>query len=96
LIFVHGDRSGYDAWQAAGAKGWNDDELLPFFKRSERAVGSDPDYRDLNGPVHVRLPSTTDPLWEACFKAAAKAAHSHNEDSNAAHAGSSNLTGTWF
>jgi choline dehydrogenase len=49
MMHVRGDRSSYDAWDAAGATGWNYASLLPFFKRSERAVGGDPAYRGLGG-----------------------------------------------
>src|SRR5882757_8006941 len=33
MVFARGHRSSYDAWPAAGAKGWGFDDLLPFFRR---------------------------------------------------------------
>ncbi|WP_433556109.1 GMC family oxidoreductase [Pseudonocardia xinjiangensis] len=86
LMHIRGDRSSYDAWEAAGALGWNYDTLLPFFKRTERAVGRDPSYRGLDGPMVVAPATARDPLWEACFDAALAAGHPANEDGNAATA----------
>ncbi len=34
LIFVRGQREDYDAWAAAGNRGWGWDEVLPYFRRS--------------------------------------------------------------
>jgi choline dehydrogenase len=45
LMHIRGHRSSYDTWESAGATGWNFEALLPFLKRSERAVGGDPFYR---------------------------------------------------
>ena len=86
MMHIRGDRSSYDAWETAGATGWNYNALLPYFKRSERAVGRDPAYRGLDGPMVISPASTTNPLWEACFEAAVRAGHPRNEDSNGANA----------
>jgi choline dehydrogenase len=86
MMHVRGDRSSYDAWETAGATGWNYRSMLPFFKRSERAVGGDPTYRGLNGPMEVAPGPSNDPLWDACFDAAVEAGHPANPDVNAASA----------
>ena len=86
MMHFRGDRSSYDAWEAAGASGWNYDALLPFFKRSERAVDGDPAYRGLDGPMQVAPAPAQDPLWEAAFEAAVQAGHDDTEDSNGATA----------
>ena len=39
LVYIRGQRSDYDDWVAAGAKGWSFDEVLPYFKKSERFDG---------------------------------------------------------
>ncbi|GAA3098109.1 FAD-dependent oxidoreductase [Pseudonocardia yunnanensis] len=82
-MFIRGNRSSFDAWDAGGATGWNYDALLPYFKRSERAPGRDPAYRGTEGPIDVAPPSTTGPLWEACFEAAIESGHPFVEDCNA-------------
>lgn len=86
MMHVRGDRSSYDAWDAAGATGWNYASLLPFFKRSERAVGGDSAYRGQIGAMEVAPGGAKDPLWEACFEAATQVGHLENADSNAASA----------
>ena len=53
MIFARGHRSSYDAWAAAGAKGWGFDDLLPYFKRSENTTGRDPALRGVDGPLTV-------------------------------------------
>ena len=86
MMHFRGDRSSYDAWEAAGASGWNYDALLHFFKRSERAVDGDPAYRGLDGPMQVAPAGAKDPLWEAAFEAAVQAGHAPTDDSNGATA----------
>jgi choline dehydrogenase len=43
----------YDGWAAGGAIGWGFDDLLPYFKRSERAEGRDQALRGTEGPIKV-------------------------------------------
>jgi choline dehydrogenase len=49
LVFLRGHRSAIDAWEAAGAKGWGYDDLLPYYRRSEHTEGLDPRYRGTGG-----------------------------------------------
>ena len=81
MMHIRGDRRAYDAWERAGAVGWNYDSLLPFFKKSEHAAG-EPAYRGTRGPMRVAPFPVRDELWEACFQAAAEAGHRPNEDAN--------------
>jgi choline dehydrogenase len=48
----------YDSWAAGGAAGWDFAGLLPYFRRTERADGRDPELRGTDGPVRVG-PATT-------------------------------------
>jgi choline dehydrogenase len=48
----------YEGWAAGGATGWDFAGLLPFFRRTERAAGRDPDLRGIGGPVRVGLATT--------------------------------------
>jgi choline dehydrogenase len=86
LMHVRGDRSSYDAWEAAGAAGWNYDSLLPFLKRSERAPGRGPVYRGLDGPMLVAPGAGREPIFEALFNAAVEAGHPPIDDGNGATA----------
>lgn len=85
MTHLRGHRSSYDAWEAAGAEGWNYDELLPFFQRSEHAPGRDPTYRGLHGPMTVTTGQQPDPLWTAVFEAAVEAGHLPVPDLNDAN-----------
>jgi choline dehydrogenase len=53
MVHVRGHRAVYDGWAAAGATGWGFADLLPSFRRSERALGRDPVLRGTEGPVIV-------------------------------------------
>jgi choline dehydrogenase len=83
MMHIRGDRRVFDAWDRAGAAGWNYESLLPFFKASEEAVG-DPAYRGNSGPMRVGPPPVRDQLWEDCFQAAVEAGYRPVEDSNGA------------
>jgi choline dehydrogenase len=82
MMHIRGDRSAFDAWEAAGAEGWNYDTMLPFLKRSEHVDGRDSSFRGQDGPMLIAPAADTDPLWEACFEAAVQAGHPRNEDGN--------------
>src|SRR5262249_22671485 len=51
MFHQRGDRSAIDSWAATGATGWSYDDLLPYFRRSERTRGLDPRYRGVDGPM---------------------------------------------
>ncbi len=53
MAHVRGHRAVYDGWAADGADGWAFADLLPYFRRSERADGRDPALRGTSGPVRV-------------------------------------------
>jgi len=58
LLYVRPFKEDIDAWEAGGAKGWNFDNCLPYYSRSETwQDGRDP-RRGNEGPVMVtRVPS---------------------------------------
>jgi choline dehydrogenase len=53
MAHVRGHRAVYDGWAAGGAAGWGFADLLPCFRRSERAGGRDPALRGTEGQVRV-------------------------------------------
>ena len=75
LSFIRGHRASYDAWAAAGAKGWGFTDLLPYFMRSEHAAGRDPAVRGRNGPLRLWTPTSPHPLTEASMEAARQVGH---------------------
>lgn len=36
MFYVRGNKADYDEWAASGSKGWSYEEVLPFFKKSEK------------------------------------------------------------
>jgi choline dehydrogenase len=60
MAHVRGHRAVYDGWAASGAQGWGFTDLLPYFRRSERAEGRDPALRGTEGPVRVAPAADTD------------------------------------
>lgn len=53
-FFNRGAPSDYDAWEAHGARGWNWESVLPFFKRAETDVDFDDALHGRDGPIRVR------------------------------------------
>ncbi|MGI9477474.1 MAG: GMC family oxidoreductase [Hyphomicrobiaceae bacterium] len=44
----------YDEWQERGAKGWNWDKVLPYFKKLETDLDFDDEWHGQDGPISVR------------------------------------------
>ena len=36
MLYIRGHRDNYDGWRDLGNAGWGYDDVLPYFKRSER------------------------------------------------------------
>jgi choline dehydrogenase len=53
MAHIRGYRAVYDAWAAHGAAGWDYEDLLPYFCRSEHTEGRHPVLRGTEGPVRV-------------------------------------------
>ncbi|SMD24615.1 GMC family oxidoreductase [Kibdelosporangium aridum] len=75
MVFARGHRSSYD-W----GPGWTFDDLLPYFRRSETAIGRDPVLRGTDGPLTVAPALDRHPLAIAGFEAALEAGHAEAKD----------------
>jgi choline dehydrogenase len=82
MVHVRGHRSGYDQWAAAGATGWSWEDLLPYFKRSERADGRDASLRGCDGPMRVAAAMTRHPVAQAFADAVVESGYPFSEDLN--------------
>ncbi|HEV7450559.1 MAG TPA: GMC family oxidoreductase N-terminal domain-containing protein [Pseudonocardiaceae bacterium] len=69
MVYLRGHRSAIDAWEAAGAKGWGYDELLPYYRRSEYTEGRNPHYRGTDGPMRPKPAAMTHPASAAFIEA---------------------------
>ena len=53
MLYVRGNARDFDDWAQMGNRGWSWEEVLPFFKKSERREGGDPAFRGVSGELSV-------------------------------------------
>jgi len=81
--YVRGQSADYADWVALGAEGWGWDDVLPYFRRSERRLGTaDTTVRGLDGPLIVDDPRMRHPLSEAYLAAMDQLGEARNPDYN--------------
>src|SRR4030095_7768922 len=72
LVFLRGDPSDYDGWEALVARGWAYKDVLPYFKGLEHNVACANEYRGQGGPMvisDIKEPSATAKAFvEACTR----------------------------
>jgi len=84
-IYTRGHRSDFDAWAEMGNNGWSYADVLPYFKRSERRIGSGEDrFRGRKGPFTITDIDELDPLCEAFMEGANSLGIPRNPDYNGA------------
>ena len=72
----------YDAWEQAGATGWNYATLLPYFRRSEDWEGGPSAHRGGAGPMRVTRPDDPHPVASALIEGAAELGLAKLDDPN--------------
>jgi len=82
MCYVRGVPGDYDDWAAAGASGWHWDNVLPYFRRSERNAHGADALHGGDGPLHVSALRHRNPLSEAFVTAAVQAGLGLNPDFN--------------
>ncbi|MBO9134967.1 GMC family oxidoreductase N-terminal domain-containing protein [Rhizobium sp. B230/85] len=70
MMWYRGHPMDYDAWEAAGAKGWSFKDMLPFFKRSEDWEDGASDLRGAGGPLRIERCATLHPTAAAMLDGA--------------------------
>jgi len=84
MVHVRGNPLDFERWQELGAHGWSYADVLPYFKKSERALQcppSDP-FRGREGPLTVTRGCKDNPLYEAFLQATAEAGYYQSDDLN--------------
>jgi choline dehydrogenase len=76
MAHVRGHRALYDEWPG----GWRFADLLPYFRRSERADGRDPELRGTDGPVRITPVTSPHPVARAFVTALAEAGYPRTDD----------------
>lgn len=85
MIYIRGNASDYDNWEAKGCAGWGWKEVLPFFKRSEKnVIQQDLAFHGVEGELFVDHPKDPNPLSKLFIQAAALLNLKENQDFNAA------------
>jgi len=83
-MYVRGNRGDYDQWMQLGNRGWSYDEVLPYFRRSERSSLYEDEYHGAEGNIQIELPKNRSPLQEMCFEALEDLGVPRNPDYNGA------------
>jgi choline dehydrogenase len=82
MLWFRGHPDDYDAWERAGAAGWNYQALLPYFRRSEHWEGGPSAHRGASGPMRVTRPKDPHPIASALVEAAAELGMDKLDDPN--------------
>ena len=83
LAYSRGQAADFDDWASAGNVGWGYEDVLPYFKRSERWIGPGDDaYRGRHGGLPVSSPDWPSALCEAFIAGASEAGVPRNDDYN--------------
>jgi choline dehydrogenase len=86
MIYNRGQSGDYDGWAQAGNSGWSYEDILPYFRRTERreANSVDPAYRGRDGRLTVVNAPWPNIAVDAFIEAAVLRGHPRNPDHNAA------------
>jgi choline dehydrogenase len=82
MCYIRGQRADYDAWAAAGNRGWSWAEVLPYFRRSEDNQRGADALHGTGGHLSVENLRHVNPLSLAFLEAASAAGHARNADFN--------------
>jgi choline dehydrogenase len=83
-MYVRGNRADYDGWARDGASGWNYDEVLPYFKRSEDNAEFRDEFHGVGGELHVTSKRWLSTHWEPFLESAAAVGVNRIADCNGA------------
>lgn len=82
MLYLRGHPADYDGWAQMGCTGWSAADVLPFFRKSERRIGGEDDYRGRDGEMAVENYRTILPLTHRFVKAAVEAGLPFTPDLN--------------
>jgi len=84
MVYVRGHACDFDEWQEHGAKGWNYQSCLPYFRRAETWRGGADLYRGGDGPLGTCNGNemALNPLYQAFINAGKEAGYPETDDYN--------------
>ncbi len=84
MLQVRGQPLDYNTWAKLGNKGWSFDEVLPYFKRTERFERGGNALRGGDGPLNIADVTEHHPLIDAFIEAGVQTGGARNPDYNGA------------
>ncbi len=69
MVYTRGHALDYDEWRQLGCEGWSYEDVLPYFRKSERNDTFDNRYHGAGGVLGVSQPRATLPICHALFDA---------------------------
>jgi choline dehydrogenase len=82
MIYIRGNSADYDGWASLGNDGWGFQDVLPYFKKSERQERGASEYHGANGPLNVADLRCVNPLTRSFLSAAQELGIPANSDFN--------------
>lgn len=84
MVYVRGHACDFDEWEEQGAKGWNYQTCLPYFKRAESWKDGENTYRGGKGPLSTNNGNdmSLNPLYQTFIDAGVQAGYGATEDYN--------------
>ncbi len=84
MVYVRGHACDFDEWEEHGAKGWNYQACLPYFRRAESWQGGADEYRGGEGPLGTCNGNkmALNPLYQAFIDAGQQAGYPQTDDYN--------------
>ncbi len=70
MIYMRGQARDYDQWRQLGNQGWGWDDVLPYFKKSERHFGQEDTFHSTAGELRVQKQRLSWPILDAVQEAA--------------------------
>lgn len=85
MVYVRGHACDFDQWEESGAKGWNYQNCLPYFRKAETWIEGSNLYRGGDGPVGTCNGNDMqrNPLYQAFIDAGKEAGYPETLDYNA-------------
>lgn len=84
MIYIRGQREDYDHWAQLGNRGWSYEDVLPYFRRSERNAHGASEYHGAEGPLTVSHVASPHSLTDVFVKAGMEIGLPYNPDFNGA------------
>jgi choline dehydrogenase-like flavoprotein len=82
MVYIRGHRQDYDDWSTLGNTGWSDDEVLPYFIKSENNQRIKNQYHGNDGPLSVIDLHSDNPLQQKYLAAAKQQGYRILDDFN--------------